>query len=149
MSNEQETNIQLSKSFPASKHELYNAWTSPEELKQWWRPMNKQLLEVENNITQGGKVKYLFEDDLKIAGEYKEVEEGNRLVYSWNWEHPEESLHKGEYLLTVTFNEDGNGSQLEITQENFKEEHAIKPHQSGWEEMLQNLSDHLAEKKAV
>lgn len=143
MSNQQETNIHLTKSFPVSKQELYHAWTAPEELKKWWKPMNKQLIRVENEMAEGGKIVYEFEDGLHISGTYKEVDEGNRLKYSWNWEHPDESVHKGEYLLTVSFKEDGDGSLLEIAQEEFKEEHAIKPHQTGWEEALEGLHNYL------
>jgi uncharacterized protein YndB with AHSA1/START domain len=143
MSNESISKVQVSKSFPASKADLYKAWTDPEQLKQWWKPMNKQLTNVENDIREGGKVVYEFEDNLRIAGEYKEVAEEQRLVYSWNWELPEESTHKGEYLLTVQFSETGNESTLDITQENFHHEHAIKPHEEGWDNALEDLKNHL------
>ncbi len=148
MQNDTSTRVQVSKSFPVSKDELYRAWTAPDELKQWWKPMGKQLTDVENEIKEGGKVTYHFSEDLVISGEYKKVEEKERLVYSWNWQLPEESLQRGEYLLTVAFNEDGNGSTINITQENFKDEHAVKPHQSGWEEALEQLKHYLSNKRA-
>lgn len=143
MSNETSAKVHVTKSFTAGKDELYKAWTEPEKLKQWWKPMNKQLQDVENDIRQGGKVVYRFEGNLTIKGEYKEAAPAEKLVYSWNWELPEEAAHKGEYLLTIQFKESGNGSTLDVTQENFKDEHAIKPHQEGWEEALNDLKDYL------
>jgi uncharacterized protein YndB with AHSA1/START domain len=143
MSNESNS-VHVTKEFAVSKEELYKAWTEEEHLKQWWKPMNKQLTQVENDIREGGRVAYHFDDNLQIQGEYKEVAEGQKLVYSWNWELPEDSTHKGEYLLTVKFSESGNGSVLDITQENFKHEHSIKPHTSGWEESLEDLKAHLS-----
>jgi len=143
MSNESNS-VHVTKEFAVSKDELYKAWTEEEQLKQWWKPMNKQLTQVENDIREGGRVAYHFDDNLQIQGEYKEVAEGEKLVYSWNWELPEDSTHKGEYLLTVKFSENGNGSILDITQENFKHEHAIKPHTSGWEESLEDLKSYLS-----
>ena len=149
MSNESNLTIQVSKSFNASKEKLYKAWTEPEELKQWWKPMDKQLTKVENEITEGGTVRYQFEDNLQVRGEYKEVTPGEKLVYSWIWEVPEESLHKGEYLLTVSFKDDGDGgSSLDISQQNIMEEHAVKPHQTGWDEALEDLKNYLASAEA-
>ncbi|MDQ3277434.1 MAG: SRPBCC domain-containing protein [Bacteroidota bacterium] len=146
MSNVDTAAVHVTKGFTATKQELYSAWTEPEQLKQWWKPLNKQLLEVENDIRQGGTVRYRFEGDLEIGGTYKEVEEGSKLVYSWNWNVPDESLQKGEYLLTVQFREEGNGSAIEISQEEIRQEHAVKPHEEGWQESLDALRSHLEKK---
>lgn len=148
MSNETNATVHVTKSFPASKEELYKAWTEEDQLKQWWKPMNKQLIRVENDIRKGGAVAYFFEDDLQIKGEYKEAADGEKLVYSWNWDLPDESMHTGEYLLTVVFSENGNESTIDVTQENFRSEHSIKPHQDGWEEGLEALKEYLAHKNA-
>jgi uncharacterized protein YndB with AHSA1/START domain len=141
MNQSQQVNVQ--KQFQVSKDKLYKAWTEEGQLKQWWKPMEKELLSVENDIRQGGAVVYTFSNDLKIHGEYKEVELGKKLVYSWVWELPEDSHHKGEYLLTIVFNDKDNGSELQVTQENFKSEHSIQPHQDGWEQALENLQTFL------
>ena len=148
MSNEKSASVHVTQSFPVSKEELYKAWTEEEQLKQWWKPLNKKLTRVENKIHEGGQVAYFFEDDLQIRGEYKEVAEGDKLVYSWNWDFPKESMHKGEYLLTVRFTGSGNESGLAITQENFHSEHAIKPHEEGWTEALNDLKEHLSQATA-
>lgn len=143
MSYETNARVHVTKSFPVSKEELYKAWAEEEQLKQWWKPMNKQLSNVENDIREGETVAYQFEDNLQVKGEYKEVVVDEKLVYSWNWEMPEESTHKGEYLLTVQFSGSGNESSLDITQENFKSEHTIKPHEEGWDEALERLRNYL------
>lgn len=144
MQNENPSTIHVEESFPVDKATLYKAWTEPDELKKWWKPLNKQLLRVENDLRAGGKVVYEFEGELKISGEYKEVEKENRLVYSWNWSFPQKAIHDGDYLLHVQFNQAGNGSSLTVTQENFKDEHAIKPHREGWEASLAALKNYLA-----
>lgn len=143
MNKETSARVHVTKNFPATKKELYKAWTEEEQLKQWWKPLNKKLTHVENDISEGGKVAYQFEDNLQVQGEYKNVIEGEKLVYSWVWDFPEESMHKGEYLLTVQFKENGDESSIDITQENFKDEHSIKPHEEGWQEALEELKQHL------
>jgi uncharacterized protein YndB with AHSA1/START domain len=91
--------------------QLYDAWTEPEQLKQWWKPIGNQLAEVDNNIRKGGRVAYQFaEDTLRISGEYLEVNEGKNLVYTWNWEFPQDVVKNGAFKLNVRFEDKGNGS---------------------------------------
>jgi len=142
---EQTQQVNIQKTFNAAKEVLYKAWTEENQLKQWWQPMDKQLASVENDIREGGKVVYTFDNDLKVHGEYKEVQQGERLVYSWIWDLPEDSHHKGEYLLTVEFGGDENSSILHVTQDNFKSEHSVKPHHEGWERSLEDLKNFVEE----
>lgn len=135
--------VSLTKEFNASKEELYRAWTEEEALKQWWKPMNKQLVSVENDLREGGKVEYKFDNDLTIYGTYKEVKAGDKLVYTWIWDLPDGTDHKGEYLLTIEFTGDGDTSSLSVLQEDFKNEHAVKPHEDGWEGSLNDLKQYL------
>ncbi|HVF97558.1 MAG TPA: SRPBCC domain-containing protein [Flavisolibacter sp.] len=137
--NEQAQQIGLQKEFATSKESLYRAWTEDAALKQWWKPMNKELVSVENDIQPGGKVAYTFENDLKIHGEYKEVQQGEKLVYSWIWDLPDDTQHKGEYLLTIGFSGNSETSRIDVLQENFRDEHSVQPHRDGWEGALEDL----------
>jgi uncharacterized protein YndB with AHSA1/START domain len=142
---EKSTMVNIEKRFDVNKERLYQAWTQEAELKQWWKPMNKTLLHVENELKEGGNVVYTFENELKIHGRYKEVAKGEKLVYSWVWDLPGDSHHKGEYLLTVYFKEENESSVLQVTQHEFKNEHAVKPHTDGWEKALEDLNQYLAD----
>lgn len=106
--------------------------------------MGKSLQTVENDVRKGGQLQYWFEDNLQVSGTYKQVDAGNKLVYSWIWQFPETSLHNGDYLLTVVFQEEGQESSLSVTQENIEQEHAIQPHEKGWEEALDALHRYLS-----
>jgi uncharacterized protein YndB with AHSA1/START domain len=141
--NDQAQQVRVRKTFRTGKKALYLAWIEEAQLRQWWKPMNKELASVENEIKEGGKVVYTFSNDLKIHGQYKEVKEGEKLVYSWIWDLPEDSHQKGEYILTVLFKGDDTQSELEVLQESFQSQHSVKPHQDGWEEALQDLSNYL------
>src|SRR5687768_12395311 len=112
--------VHIRKNFAVSKAELYSAWVEEAELKQWWMPMNKHLLDVQNEIKEGGSIAYRFENDLTIDGQYREVQPEEKLVYSWNWKLPHDASHDGEYLLTISFKGDGQQSELEVRQEDFK-----------------------------
>ena len=135
--------VRVQEQFAAPKDKLYKAWTEEAELKQWWKPMGKALVSVQNDIREGGAVRYQFENDLVVQGKYQEARPGEKLVYSWVWDLPEDSMHKGEYLLTVEFGGDGTNSTLNVSQDNFKSEHSVKPHQDGWEQGLKDLKTYL------
>jgi uncharacterized protein YndB with AHSA1/START domain len=147
---EQATAIQLEteKSFAVPVERLYTAWTSEEDLKQWWHPMENRLSALTNELEEGGKVAYRFEtgggeEAFSIDGVYKEVVPGKRLVYTWNWHLPADTVHDTEFLLTITFEEAEGGSRLHVRQDQFTSEEAVKPHREGWETALESLRQYL------
>lgn len=136
--------IEAGKSFPVSVDQLYNAWTNGEQLKQWWKPMGATLKEVTNDIKEGGTVRYVFgSDKLIISGKYLEVKEKGKLVYTWNWELPNDAVRNAEYKLTVSFGAKDNGSEINVLQENFQDEESMLPHREGWQQGLSELEQFL------
>lgn len=139
-----ELKVEVQKNFSAGADELYNAWTNPEQLKQWWKPMGNALTEVTNDIKQGGTVRYEFEGGkLIISGEYLEVKEKEKLVYTWNWELPNDEVRNAEYKLSVDFATGQNGSTIHVIQDNFQDEETMLPHREGWEKGLSELEQFL------
>ncbi len=136
--------VEAGKSFPVSIGQLYDAWTNEEQLKQWWKPIGNTLKEVINDLREGGTVRYLFDSDkLVISGKYLEVKEKEKLVYTWNWELPNDAVRNAAYKLTVSFYSKDNGSEIKVLQENFEDEESMLPHQEGWEKGLSDLEHFL------
>lgn len=143
-----EIKVEAGKSFSVGPDELYNAWTNPEQLKQWWKPMGNSLKEVINDLKEGGTVRYIFDNDkLVISGEYMEVKQKEKLVYTWNWELPQDAVRNAPYKLTVNFTGKDNGSEIKVLQENFQDEESMLPHREGWEKALSALEHFLSSNK--
>ena len=139
------SNLSVSKQFNCSKEALYNAWTQPEQLKQWWKPLGNTLTDVKNDIKQGGEVKYVFKDNLlTIDGKYEKVEDHQLLEYTWNWHLKAEGGEDAAYKLSVRFDGDNNNATISVTQTGFENDEAVQPHRQGWEQGLQQLQDYLA-----
>jgi len=141
--------LSAEKDFTVPVEQLYKAWTTAEDLKQWWKPSDNQLKTVELDIKEGGNFKYEFEGKdgqttLVITGEYQEVKENEKLAYSWNWSIPANAIEPSEHELTILFTADGEGSKIKVTQENFQDEESINPHQEGWEKALNSLQEYLS-----
>lgn len=140
--------ISLTTNFAVSKTELFKAWTEQSALTSWWKPVGRTLSSLENEIKDGGKIRYKFDDqsqegELIIEGEYQSAIPEEKLVYSWNWIMDDQPIENGIYLLTVEFKDVEGGSQLSITQQNQSEQEGIHPHEKGWEGALKSLKDYL------
>ncbi len=136
--------VSISKEFHAPVEKLYKAWTQPELLKQWWKPMNKTLTEVVNDLHKDGVVRYVFEDNsLIIEGKYMEVKENEKLLYSWNWQLAKDDIKDSSYKLTIEFSGKDDTSNITVLQENFVNEEGALPHKEGWEKGLNDLKEFL------
>lgn len=139
-------NIEVKKAFAVPVERLYQAWTSEQDLRQWWHPMHNQLKHLQNDLKPGGKVIYTFENQdgqevFTINGTYKEVEQDRKLVYTWNWHLP--TVHDSNFLLRVVFEPFGNGSLLRVRQEQIAHEEALHLHRESWDKALIDLEDYL------
>lgn len=86
---------------------LFTYWTEPDKLRAWWPS------EVTLEPVPGGAYRYEFsETGQTLTGTFSEVQPGQRLVFSWHWEHePNASAQQvvadfeprdDDTLLTVT-----------------------------------------------
>jgi uncharacterized protein YndB with AHSA1/START domain len=139
--------LTASKEFNVPVERLYKAWTDPEELKQWWKPMDLSLSEVTNELKENGQILYKFEGEsgagLTITGAYQSVQPGERLVYTWNWALPDDKLNS-EFKLEVSFSSHDAGSKIEVNQQEEAEQESVKPKEGGWDNQLNNLSAFIA-----
>ncbi len=143
--NNNPVSIETTKAFKVPVEKLYAAWIEGDQLKKWWHPFGKNLTNVKNELKNGGAIRYEFDGDQKcqVTGEYNEVVENKKLVYSWNWDLEHDDMKNGDYTLTIGFESAGDGSRLNIKQEGFEEEIATAPHKQGWERGLEALRSYL------
>lgn len=146
-----EIKLETAKDFNADRDALYRAWTEPEALKLWWRPMGNRLINVVNELREGGTVRYEFGNEsgdhaFTITGQYDRVEEGALLSYSWNWEIQSDAVNNAAFHLTIRFEEREGGSRLSVTQDNFESDESVHPHREGWEKSLEDLRSYLEAK---
>jgi len=142
---ENNSNLEITEDFDCGKEKLYQAWTEPEQLKQWWKPMDRQLTNVTNEIKEGGKVSYVFDDNsLAIEGQYEKVLDHELLEYTWNWHVSTDQVEDAHYKLKVHFGGDDQRATLTIIQEGFDTKDSIHPHEQGWRNALQQLKAYVS-----
>lgn len=141
-----ELHVEHNFSVPVTR--LYQAWITTEDLKQWWKPSDNELQKVEQQVENGGTIRYEFvgkdkQPSLVITGKYQEVKENEKLTYSWNWDVSADGVQKSDHKLTIEFLSEGNGSKIKVTQDNFKNDESITPHKEGWVKALDSLNQFL------
>ena len=140
-----ETTLQLSRTFQAPREKVFRAWTDPDQMKHWCSPTADYETAAEVDLRVGGK--YRIQMTHKnggihpAVGEYQEVSEPDKLVYTWSWE---DGSVTGT-LVTVEFRDLGSATELLLTHERFPTTEWRDKHGEGWTGCLGRLEGHLAE----
>jgi len=125
--------LRLTRLIQADRQEVWNAWTQPDLMKQWSCPEPGGVQEVESDFRVGGAFTIAMRVDGNAhtaVGMYLEIEEPNRLVYTWDWK--EEDQQMGETLVTVEFEAHGDATEVILFHSGFPAVEAKEGHEQGW-----------------
>jgi uncharacterized protein YndB with AHSA1/START domain len=119
---------------------LFTAWTTAEQLKQWWGPQGLKCIDAEVDLRRGGRYRIgnQFPDGkvLWISGEFEVIEPPRKLVYTWRIEPGTTGVER----VTVQFEEHGENTEVIVTHERIASEELRERHQQGWVGCLEGLA---------
>lgn len=138
----------LTRLFDAPRPLVFQAWTEPQHLVRWWGPSNFTLPVCEQDFRIGGAYRYCMRapggTDHWVWGEYREIVEPERLVFTWERED-EAGLRAGlRNLVTVTLAAQGRKTHLTLHHATFQTRADRDDHRGGWTECLERLAQHVA-----
>jgi uncharacterized protein YndB with AHSA1/START domain len=136
--------LHISRTFTASCARLFQAWTEPAELKQWFGVADGYTTPIaEVDLRVGGHYRLGMQppgsDQILIAeGIYREILPSAKIVFTWRWEtsQPDEPYT----LVTVKFHARGDLTEVELTHEQFTTATARDEHAQGWQGCLDRLA---------
>ena len=127
----------------ASAERLFDAWTTPHELIQWWGPAGVHCPEAEVDLRSGGKYRianHLADGQvLWISGEFEVVSRPRRLVYTWKLESSDEAPSR----VTVRFEPRAHATEVIVIHEHIESEAKRNEHERGWMGCIDGLVEHL------
>jgi uncharacterized protein YndB with AHSA1/START domain len=138
----------VTRSFSAPARTIFEAFTQPALLKQWWAPKSFGIsfLSCEADVRAGGCYRFLFghsasEQPLAFFGQYVEVTPPARLVWT------NEEGDQGGQLTTVTF-EERDGETLLVMHDLYPSKEALdgaiaSGSTSGFSETFEQLDELL------
>ena len=97
----------LTRTFDAPPEKVFNAWTQPTLLKQWFAPLPWTTVEAELDVRVGGTSLIVMRDsegkDFPSRGVYLEVVKNSRLVFTDAFTDAWELSEKPFMLVELTF----------------------------------------------
>jgi uncharacterized protein YndB with AHSA1/START domain len=124
----------------APRARVFEAWTNPEIVKQWFGPTAMRIPGVSLDVRVGGAYRIEFApqetgdgtacgtQSTAAFGEYTRIVPNQLLQFTWssNWQPGEDSL------VTVSLKDVDGGTEITILHENFNTEASRDGHNRGW-----------------
>ncbi len=143
------TQLELTRVIRTSRVKVYEAWTRPEVLQQWFGPGQMVVPSARLDAREGGE--YAIEmagsgscEDQSpaatgsrfIRGVYQQVVPNERLQFTWraDWSGDETSL------VTISFRDVEGGTEITLKHERFATESSRDGHEKGWGASLSKMA---------
>ena len=117
--------VVLEKTYDASPETVWQAWTDPEMLKEWWGPNNVTIAECEVDLQIPGRF-YIVMEAGEGMGQYKgikwpmlaeftEIVPNSKLAYTAQaWTEDQKDKTMIDQTTEVTFTEEGNKTKVKV-----------------------------------
>lgn len=115
-----------------SPQEVYDYFTKPKLLETWWAEV------AEVNLAEGFHLSWPSEGGMHLRGTYQRTEPGERLTFTWNFDH--EDLP--ERVVDVQLKASQGGTRLLLAHEAGTEQE-FSDYEQGWKYFLETLDTHL------
>jgi uncharacterized protein YndB with AHSA1/START domain len=135
--------LHLERVLPAPRELVFRMHTEPDVLARWWGPKGFTAPSIEVDLRVGGSYRIAMQppegDRFFLAGEFREVDPGTRLVYTFRWEPPDPDDR--ETIVVVSLRDHGDSTALTIDQQPFATDARRALHEQGWNESLDRLEE--------
>jgi uncharacterized protein YndB with AHSA1/START domain len=110
-----DTEVVLSREFDAPRALVFDAYTKPEHVRNWWGCRLSSLSVCEIDLHVGGEYRFVLRmndgsGEFPFKGVYKEISRPERVVYTQVFDVP--PFNEGEALVTTTFEEENGRTRL-------------------------------------
>jgi uncharacterized protein YndB with AHSA1/START domain len=138
--------LSIRKQFDAPVKLVWEVWTKPEHLVQWWAPKGIPITVIEHDFRMGGKWKYSMPmpdgSAFLSEGTYLEVDPFKRIVTTADFKPMTENVE-----LHVLFEEDGDKTLFTFSVVHATEEYKMQQEKmgfyNGWGSALQRMESLL------
>jgi uncharacterized protein YndB with AHSA1/START domain len=139
--------LSIKKTFDAPIELVWEAWTQPEHLAQWWGPKGMTVNIVEHNFKVGGNWKYTMPmpngAEFISEGQYSEIVKFQKIITSANFRPMTEGVE-----IRVLFEKNGNKTNFTFSvvhpTEEYKQQQENMGFYNGWGSTLARFESVLA-----
>ena len=136
--------LRIERTFAATAEEVFDAWTSPEVIKRWFRPApGWSAPEAEVDLRVGGRVRVVMRghdgSQVEAGGEYTLIDRPHRLAMTWTFDDDPSN----EQLIELTFSESGASTTVVMVNSGISTDERRDAQDRGWSRCLDELGDEL------
>lgn len=136
----------MTRVFDAPQDLVFEVWTKPEHLANWWGPNNFTLPFCKVDFRVGGEYRFCMrspeDEDHWVWGVYREIVEPERIVFTWDREDLDGN-HRSKSVVTVTFEMQEEKTRFTLRQGIFDFADDCSEHGGGWTECLDRLARYV------
>jgi uncharacterized protein YndB with AHSA1/START domain len=135
--------LRIERTYRAPIERVFDAWTSPEVLRRWWRTQRDwETSEAQVDLRVGGAVRVAMRDpatgtEHAGGGLYTEVDPPTRVAFTWLWDGDTRRT-----LIEIDFEERDGVTAVRFTHRDLWDEEAFRSHEDGWTRMFEILADY-------
>ena len=137
----------ITRIFDAPREVVFDAWTKAEYLARWFGPSDFTLPFCEIDFRVGGSYRACMRspqgEDHWVWGEYKEITEPERLVFTWNREDTDGNIWSSTIVELNFVDRDGK-TEFTLRQGMFETTPFCEEHSFGWNQCLDRLGEFVA-----
>lgn len=142
--------VTIERTFVGPRERVWEAWTNPEQVAQWWGPRDFNVPRCEMNVRPGGAFRIDMEAPdgtvFPSEGVFDEVDEPDRLVLIGRAVE-DDGNYQMEVRQTVTFEERGGRTELtleaEVVSATPDAADALDGMEEGWSQSLEKLAEYV------
>ncbi len=144
------TDLSFTRTINAPRSVLWECWTKPEHIKNFFIPKPHSVADCEIDLRVGGKFNTTFSIDgnvMQNEGVYLEVVEGKRLVFTDAFSEGWKPAADPFMTAIIEFEDDGNGATTYTATARHRSSEARQSHEDmgffgGWGTVATQLEDY-------
>jgi uncharacterized protein YndB with AHSA1/START domain len=138
----EKTSLEIKRFINAPAARVYEAWTDPAQLKEWWGPEGVRTRSLSADPRVGGKYRWDLVnqegEEMSLFGEYRELLPGKKIVFTWQWDDDDVWQNRTS-LVTIELSDRGGGTEVRLRHEQLPSEESRDRHNQGWNSVLDRL----------
>jgi glutathione S-transferase len=138
----EKTSLEIKRFIKAPSTRVYEAWTDPAQLKEWWCPEGVRTRSLSLDPRVGGRYRWDLVnqegEEMSVFGEYRELVLEKKIVFTWQWDHDEVWQNRSSLVTIELFDRDG-GTEVRLRHEQLPSDESRDRHNQGWNSVLYRL----------
>jgi uncharacterized protein YndB with AHSA1/START domain len=138
--------LEFERVLPAPPDVAFAAFRDPSQLAGWWGPQGFRVASLRYQPRVGERYRIEMQppegDPFYLTGEFRKIEPTARLAFTFSYEDPDPD--DVETLVTLSFRDLGESTEVALTQGPFKTEARRALHRDGWGDSFDKLEQQLS-----